>query len=117
VYIKIDKAMVKVLLHQICYVESLKNYIRIKTVEKDLISYHTLGFMEDKLPQRLFRRVHKSFIVNLGKIESFTSEYVAVSTAAASTAAASTGAVARKEIPLGGLYKERILEILRDRSI
>ena len=50
--------------------EALKEYVRIVTPEKAVITYHTLSGLEEKLPKGNFYRVHRSYIVNIKAISS-----------------------------------------------
>ncbi|MDX5436163.1 MAG: response regulator transcription factor, partial [Pontibacter sp.] len=54
IYLKADKNMVKVMLADILYIESLKDYIRVKTETKEIISYQKISFLEEKLPTDKF---------------------------------------------------------------
>ena len=69
-FIKADQKLVKVQFADILFVEALQNYIVIHTKDKKLISYLTFRAMEDYLPGELFLKVHKSYIVSIGKIDS-----------------------------------------------
>src|SRR5690606_37135310 len=64
IYLKADKKMVKVMLADILYIESLKDYIRVKTDTKEIISYQKISFLEEKLPTDKFLRIHRSFIIS-----------------------------------------------------
>jgi DNA-binding LytR/AlgR family response regulator len=97
IYLKADKKMVKVMLRDILYIESLKDYIRVSTAEKDVITHQKISYLEEKLPDDLFIRIHRSFIVPLKKIESYSS---------------STIEVPGKELPIGRLYKNNVLDTL-----
>lgn len=72
IYVKSEKKMVRILLKDILYIEGLKDYVKIHTVEKQVITYQTLTFFEEKLPAGQFLRVHRSYIVALGGIGSFS---------------------------------------------
>ncbi len=102
IFVKVDKAMVKIYLNDILYVESLKNYVRIKTTAKEAITYHTLSFMEEKLPAGLFQRIHKSFLVNLEKIDRYSSEMIEL---------------AGKQLPIGKTYQEAVLQRLAKQAL
>lgn len=102
IFLKADREMVKVKYDDVLFVEGLKNYARIKTQGKDLIVYYTLSYLEDKLPAKHFRRVHKSFIINLGKVDKFVSGSVSIG---------------GKTIPVGKTYQEDVDRILKKRSI
>ena len=101
IYLKADKKMVKVMLDEILYIESLKDYIRVKTIEKDVISHQKISYLEEKLPEEYFMRIHRSFIVPLQKIKSYS---------------ASAIEVPGHEIPIGRLYKNDVLDRLSSRN-
>jgi DNA-binding LytR/AlgR family response regulator len=64
--------MVRILLKDILYIEGLKDYVKIHAVDKQVITYQTLTFFEEKLPAGQFLRVHRSYIVSLSSISSFS---------------------------------------------
>jgi DNA-binding LytR/AlgR family response regulator len=72
IYVKAEKRMVKVFLKNIVYLEGLKDYVKISTVGQELITYQTLTYFEEKLPDNRFARVHRSFIAGLDHINSFS---------------------------------------------
>lgn len=90
IFIKVDKLMEKVLIDEITYVESLKNYVRIKTHNKEYITYQTLSQMEERLPVSIFLRIHRSYMISLPKVSRYSPTHVEVD---------------GKSIPLGGSYK------------
>ncbi|MBN8577242.1 MAG: response regulator transcription factor [Cytophagales bacterium] len=96
-FLKVGKEQVKVFLKDIEYIEGLKDYIKVHTQSKMYIAYDRLGYMEEKLPNAQFVRIHKSFIVALHKISKFTSE------------AAHIGA---REIPVGRVYKQNFITMI-----
>jgi hypothetical protein len=49
--------MVKIMLKDIVYLESLKDYIRVKTLTKEIISLQKISFLEEKLPEDKFLRI------------------------------------------------------------
>ncbi|GAA4440896.1 LytTR family DNA-binding domain-containing protein [Pontibacter saemangeumensis] len=102
IYLKADKKMVKVMLADILYIESLKDYIRVKTETKEIISYQKISFLEEKLPADKFLRIHRSFIVALDKIQAFS---------------ASAVDIGKSEIPIGRFYKNEVLQILNQNNL
>jgi DNA-binding LytR/AlgR family response regulator len=102
IFLKADKEMVKLKYDDVLFVEGLKNYARIKTQGKDLIVYYTLSYLEDKFPAKHFKRVHRSFIINLGKVDKFVSGSVDI---------------AGKIIPIGKTYQEEVEKVLKKRLI
>ena len=72
--VRADRKNVKILLEEILYVESLSDYVKVITTEKaPIITKEKISAIEKKLPSP-FKRIHRSFIVNTNKIDSFTSE-------------------------------------------
>ncbi|AFU68389.1 two-component system response regulator, LytT/AlgR family [Psychroflexus torquis ATCC 700755] len=67
-YVNIDRRLIKIHLESICIVEAKGDYIHIKTEEKNYVVHSTLTRIEEKLPNSLFLRVHRSFIINVKKI-------------------------------------------------
>jgi two-component system LytT family response regulator len=75
-FINVQKKKVKILFSDIVYVESQREYIKIVTVKGDYISKMSTHEMEDLLPANLFKRIHRSFIVSIKKINSYTADMV-----------------------------------------
>ena len=67
-YISIDRRLIKIDLLSIYLIEAKGDYIKIKTENKDYIVHSTLKKIEEKLPDSLFLKIHRSFIINLKKI-------------------------------------------------
>ena len=77
-FITAQKKKVKILFDQICYIESQKEYVKIVTQSKDYIAKMSTKEIEEMLPTNLFKRIHRSFIIALDKIESFNAEMVEI---------------------------------------
>jgi DNA-binding LytR/AlgR family response regulator len=78
VFINVQKKKVKVLFSEIVYIESQREYIKITTIKNDYITKMSTHEIEAILPANLFKRVHRSFIVSIRRIESYTAEMVEV---------------------------------------
>lgn len=76
IFVNVQKKKVKVLFADILYIESQREYIKIVTEKNTLISKMSTHEIEALLPPALFKRIHRSFIVSLNKIDSYTSELV-----------------------------------------
>lgn len=83
-FVKSDRKMIKINFTEICFVESLSDYIKIVLPGKTVVTRETISSIEARLPYEMFMRCHRSFIVSVDKIESFTSEFVEVSKVAIS---------------------------------
>jgi DNA-binding LytR/AlgR family response regulator len=97
-FFKVGREQVKILLNDIIYIEGLADYIKVHTTSKSYIASEKLGHMEAKLPPNLFIRIHKSFIIALPKITSFTADHVMLSA---------------KPLPLGRLFKAAFLKAMQ----
>ena len=67
-YVNIDRRLVKINVPDIYLVEAKGDYIKIKTEAKNYIVHSTLKKIEDKLPNKTFLKVHRSYIINFTKI-------------------------------------------------
>jgi len=98
VYLKVDKDMKKIFVNDIVYIESWKDYIKLFLVNgKNLIVKQTITAMENLLSEHKFMRVHRSYMVSLNKISGYNGISVQLET---------------KEIPIGRLYKQVVMEKL-----
>ena len=78
IFLHVQKKKVKILFSEIVYIESQREYIKIITTKKEYISKMSTHEIEDLLPPHLFKRIHRSFIISVSKIESYTAEIVEV---------------------------------------
>lgn len=96
-FFNVSKKKVKIYIDDILYVESLKEYIKIVTNGKSILTKFQLNQVEELLSKGKFIRVHRSFIVAKARIEAFSATEVEI---------------AGKEIPIGRSYKEYVLSSL-----
>jgi len=92
-YVRADRKMVKVMVDDIQYIESLKDYLRIFVGDHQVITKQTISALEEMLPEHDFMRIHRSFIVSLKKIDSYNQHAVFIG---------------KTELPVGPLYKQEI---------
>lgn len=98
IYFRTDRKMVKVYLDDILYVESLKDYIKVFTTSKQIITKQAISALEDMLPSSQFLRIHRSYLVGLNKIDSFTADDIQIG---------------EKELPIGRMYHHEVLKALK----
>lgn len=96
-FVRSERKMVKINFDAILYIESLSDYIKIYSVDGTIVTRETITNVEAKLPSQQFLRVHRSFIVSLKSIDSYTNEFVEI---------------AQKAIPMSRKYKEAVLKKL-----
>ncbi|MGB0863337.1 MAG: LytR/AlgR family response regulator transcription factor [Saprospiraceae bacterium] len=98
IYVKEDKKMVKIYLENVVYIESLKDYVCIHTDTRKVITKQQISYLEQKLPEDDFMRIHRSFIISTRKIKAFNSNQIELE--------------GQKELPIGRSYKPVVLEAL-----
>jgi DNA-binding LytR/AlgR family response regulator len=97
-YFKIDREMVKVMLHEILFIESRKEYVKFYLqTGKTLLVKQSITSLEKLLSPHKFIRVHRSYIATINKIASFTTTHVKIGD---------------QKIPIGRLYKNEVEDAL-----
>jgi len=98
VYLKVDKDMKKIFVNDIVYIESWKDYIKLfLTNGKNLLVKQSISAIENLLSEHKFLRIHRSYMVSLNKVSGYNGLSVQLDT---------------KEIPIGRLYKQIVMERL-----
>jgi DNA-binding LytR/AlgR family response regulator len=98
-FLKSDYKIKRINFQNILYIEGLKEYVKVYTMlsDKPILSLSSLKILEIKLPADRFMRVHRSFIVNLEKIETIDRSRIVFG---------------KKYIPIGDQYKDNFQEFL-----
>jgi len=76
VFLQVQKKKVKVLFSEIVYVESQLEYIKVVTINREYISKMSTHEIEAVLPSNQFKRIHRSYIISVNKVEAYTAETV-----------------------------------------
>ena len=98
IFVRSDRKMVKVNFKDIVFIESLSDYIKIHLEgQKILVTRDTLSNIEARLPVGNFIRIHRSFIVSMHKIETFTSDTIGIG---------------KHEVPISRSYRDAVIEKL-----
>jgi len=97
-HLRADRKILKVALDDILYIESLKDYIKVVTFNKTIITKQSISSLEEMLPKDSFTRIHRSYIIALDKIESYTSELIEI---------------AKQELPISRMYRHELAKILK----
>lgn len=92
-YLRSNRKMVKIFFNDILFIESLKDYLKIVTTQKSIITRQSISSMEEMLPKNTFLRIHRSYIVALDKIDSFKGDTIDI---------------AKYELPIGRLFKHDV---------
>lgn len=96
-FVRSDRKMIKINFNEILFIESLADYIKIHLKDKNVVTRETISNIEAKLPQQDFIRVHRSYVVALSTITSFTNELIEIG---------------KKQIPISRSYKETVMKKL-----
>lgn len=96
--------LLKINLCEIDYIEGMKNYVAIHCGEKKTLVYTSMKELEERLPQKGFLRVHKSFIIPIAKITGIEGNLLRLKDV-------------RSEILIGENYKADLMEIIRNKMI
>lgn len=78
IFLKADKRMVKVFFQDIFYVESLKDYVMVRTKYDDLIVHHNLQSFTALLPMDEFLRIHRSYTISLRHLRALNGNRVEI---------------------------------------
>ena len=98
IFIRYNGKMNKLLLSDILYIEADRNYCKIVTTSNDYLITATLKTMEEKLPKHKFLRVHRSYMVNIAKLDVVAEGHLEIN---------------RKVIPLGKAHRGSLLNRLQ----
>lgn len=99
VYIKKNSALVRLRYDDILFIEALENYVIVNTYNEKLTIHFTMKAFEEKLPAKKFKRVHRSFIININHIKGIEDNAVLIEQ--------HDGV---KSIPIGKSYKEKLMK-------
>jgi DNA-binding LytR/AlgR family response regulator len=82
---------------EILYIESIKDYVKVRTAEKEIITQQKISYLEESLPKDQFIRIHRSFIVNREKIDAYSATDVEIG---------------KFHVPIGRNYKNDVMKVL-----
>lgn len=105
-FVKADKKLVKVKFDDIIYIEGLKDYVIIRMDDSRVITLQTMKSLEDKLPSDIFRRIHRSYIVNVDRINAVVGNMIEVLEKGKP-----------KHLPIGKNYREDLLALINQNRI
>ena len=96
-FVRSDRAMIKIDFNAIIYIESYSDYIKIHLENKTIVTRETISAIEAKLPKGAFLRIHRSYIISIANMGSFTNEQITIKD---------------KSLPISRSYKQHVLSIL-----
>ena len=96
-FIKVDNKLVKLMIKDILYLESMGDYVRFVTALKKYVTLNTMKNLEEKLNKETFLKVHRSYIVNIPRIDDVQGNTIYI---------------AGNEVPIGKGHREEVLKRL-----
>jgi len=102
ILVKADYHMQKIAFDEILFIEGMKDYLRIHTSEKRIMTLQTFKNMEEILPEKKFCRIHKSYIVSLSKIEKIERNQVIIK---------------GERLPIGETYRKSFFDTMKKLGI
>jgi len=103
VFVNANYSLVKVMLEDIVLIEGLKDYVKIHLSSgKEIITRLSLKAVEEKLDPARFMRIHKSYIIAMGKIDSIQKTQLVIR---------------GREVPIGEGYRSLLQSYLGDKSL
>jgi len=100
IFVKSKYQLTKVKTKEIYFIEALKDYVKINTIDKRYIIHSTMKSISEKLPSSEFARVHRSFIVRLDKITAIEFPNIIIEHE-------------KKNIPIGNSYRDELMNKLK----
>ncbi|MGB0525406.1 MAG: LytR/AlgR family response regulator transcription factor [Flammeovirgaceae bacterium] len=97
IFLKVEKKLVKVYLHEILYIESLKDYVKVKTIYEELIVHQSLTGLTEQLPSDQFIRIHRSYTIAIQHVKSLEGNMLEIKT---------------KLLPIGRNYQHEVKETI-----
>ncbi|RYY26231.1 MAG: response regulator transcription factor [Chitinophagaceae bacterium] len=98
IHLRVDRKNVKLALDDILFVESLKDYVKVVTATRNIITKQSISSLEEMLPGKQFVRIHRSYIVSVDKITTFTSNTIGIG---------------KHELPISRMYRLDVERQLR----
>lgn len=98
-FVRSERKMIKIDFDTILYIESLSDYVKIITTQKTIVTRENISSLEEKLAYDNFIRIHRSYIVSINKMTSYTNEFIEIK---------------NKALPMSRSYKESVLQKLAE---
>jgi DNA-binding LytR/AlgR family response regulator len=96
-FVKSDQKLIRINFADIHYIEGMKDYVKIFTNEKMIVTLHTMKFFEANLPANQFIRIHKSYIANASSIKSISGNELELH---------------QSRLPIGSSYKDNLMKMI-----
>ena len=102
IQVKANNKTYKIEHDDILFIESMDDFVRIHTLREKIITYNRLIKLEEVLPKTIFIRIHRSYIVNISKINSYSQSFIEINGI---------------KIPVGKSYRNKLMEIMNSGNL
>ena len=100
IFVKTENRLEKIMLDEILYIEGMRDYRRIHTSKKKIMTLQNFSEFEKLVPSNLLCRVHKSYMVSINKIESIEHSRIKI---------------ADQMIPISETYKDAFFQLINNK--
>jgi two-component system, LytTR family, response regulator len=101
IFVKTENRLEKIMINDILYIEGMRDYLRIHTAGKKIMTLQSFSDLEKLIPAHLVCRVHKSYMVAINKIESIERSRIKIES---------------QLIPISDTYKELFLQLINSKA-
>lgn len=101
IFVKTENRLEKIIVSDILFVEGMRDYRRIHTSDKKVMTLQTFSELEEMLPSKLVCRVHKSFMVGIPKIEAIERSRIIIGD---------------QRIPISATYKDSFFQLISNKG-
>lgn len=101
IFVKTENRLEKIMINDILYIEGMRDYLRIHTSNKKIMTLQSFNELEQLLPSHLVCRVHKSYMIAINKIDAIERGRIKI---------------ADQLIPVSETYKEAFLQLINSRA-
>ena len=98
-FVRSDRKMIKIDYDAVMYIESYSDYLKIHLENNTIVTRETITAIEAKLPKQQFLRIHRSYIISIQHIQSFTNEHITIN---------------NQSLPISRTYKKSVLQFLEN---
>lgn len=102
IFIRTNYSFIKIFFDDIIYIKAMENFVQVVTANDTHTTLVSLKNMLSKLPNNIFKQVHRSYIINFSKIQSLEKNTLKID---------------KYDIPIGAAFKEKVVDILKQKRV
>ena len=102
IFIRTNYSFIKIFFDDIIYIKAMENFVQVVTANDTHTTLVSLKNILSKLPNNIFKQVHRSYIINFSKIQSLEKNTLKID---------------KYDIPIGAAFKEKVVDILKQKRV